>query len=135
MNSDTRPRGVAISSKKLTFIRGPNSYIVYELAETSFYDPSRPFTCLDGSKTVEFSEVNDDYCDCPDGTDEPGDHEISLQLFWSSCLLMMCLDSPGTAACSNGIFHCTNAGHRPQNIPSSKVNDGICGKSTTGSLA
>lgn len=43
------------------------------VAETSFYDPSRPFTCLDGSKTIDFSEVNDDYCDCPDATDEPGE--------------------------------------------------------------
>ena len=42
------------------------------IPETSFYDPSRPFSCFDGSKTIEFSEVNDDYCDCPDGSDEPG---------------------------------------------------------------
>ena len=37
-----------------------------------FYDPSKDFTCLDGSITVPFSSVNDDYCDCADGTDEPG---------------------------------------------------------------
>jgi len=37
-----------------------------------FYDPAKDFTCLDGSLTVPFSSVNDDYCDCADGTDEPG---------------------------------------------------------------
>lgn len=37
-----------------------------------FYDESKPFTCLDGSATIAFDRVNDDYCDCKDGSDEPG---------------------------------------------------------------
>ncbi|KAI9148546.1 hypothetical protein H9P43_010144 [Blastocladiella emersonii ATCC 22665] len=61
------------------------------------------FTCLDGSRTIAFSAVNDDYCDCPDGSDEPG-----------------------TAACAYGQFYCRNEGHLPSTIPSSRVNDGIC---------
>ncbi|XP_066031044.1 glucosidase 2 subunit beta-like, partial [Chamaea fasciata] len=80
----TRPRGVALS-------------------QLPFYDPSGPFRCLDGSGSVDFSWVNDDYCDCRDGSDEPG-----------------------TPACPNGRFHCTNAGHRPRSIPAAHVNDGVC---------
>uniref|UniRef100_A0A9J7X2B4 Glucosidase 2 subunit beta n=1 Tax=Cyprinus carpio carpio TaxID=630221 RepID=A0A9J7X2B4_CYPCA len=79
-----RPRGVPLTKKQ-------------------FYEEGKPFTCLDGSRTIPFDRVNDDYCDCKDGSDEPG-----------------------TAACPNGSFHCTNAGYRPMFIPSSRINDGIC---------
>uniref|UniRef100_A0A8C7TR43 Glucosidase 2 subunit beta n=1 Tax=Oncorhynchus mykiss TaxID=8022 RepID=A0A8C7TR43_ONCMY len=79
-----RPRGVPLSKRQ-------------------FYEENKPFTCLDGSSTIPFDRVNDDYCDCRDGSDEPG-----------------------TAACPNGSFHCTNAGFRPTFIPSSRINDGIC---------
>uniref|UniRef100_A0A8C9B7L3 Glucosidase 2 subunit beta n=1 Tax=Phocoena sinus TaxID=42100 RepID=A0A8C9B7L3_PHOSS len=68
-----------------------------------FYDESKPFTCLDGSASVPFDQVNDDYCDCKDGSDEPG-----------------------TAACPNGSFHCTNTGYKPLYISSRWVNDGVC---------
>ncbi|XP_050524060.1 glucosidase 2 subunit beta [Daktulosphaira vitifoliae] len=75
--------------------------IAFERA--SLYIPDKDFACLDGSFVIPFSFVNDDYCDCPDASDEPG-----------------------TSACPNGTFHCTNAGHRSLTIPSSRVNDGIC---------
>ncbi|XP_052534237.1 glucosidase 2 subunit beta-like [Tympanuchus pallidicinctus] len=74
-----------------------------DAVETITSEESQPFTCLDGSSTIAFEWVNDDYCDCRNGSDEPG-----------------------PSACPNGHFHCTNAGYRPQNIPSAHVNDGVC---------
>ncbi|XP_050297278.1 glucosidase 2 subunit beta isoform X2 [Anthonomus grandis grandis] len=73
------------------------------LSRTGLYDPEKNFTCLDGSKSIPFNQVNDDYCDCQDGSDEPG-----------------------TSACYGGTFHCPNAEYRPENIPSYRVNDGVC---------
>lgn len=73
------------------------------LSKASLYLPTKDFTCFDGTATIPFIHVNDDYCDCFDGSDEPG-----------------------TPACLNGVFHCTNAGHRPLNIPTSRINDGFC---------
>lgn len=47
-------------------------FSLFVFAEASFYDPTRDFNCLDGSGTIPFAYVNDDYCDCQDGSDEPG---------------------------------------------------------------
>ncbi|XP_019155691.1 PREDICTED: glucosidase 2 subunit beta-like isoform X2 [Ipomoea nil] len=59
--------------------------------------------CKNGSNKFTPAQLNDDFCDCPDGSDEPG-----------------------TSACPNGKFYCRNAGHMPLLINSSMVNDGIC---------
>ncbi|ORX59549.1 hypothetical protein DM01DRAFT_1282469 [Hesseltinella vesiculosa] len=68
-------------------------------------DGQQQWTCLDQSRTIAWSAVNDDYCDCPDGSDEPG-----------------------TSACPGTFFYCENKGHRPAYIKSWSVNDGVCGK-------
>lgn len=49
------------------------------------------------------ARINDDYCDCLHGEDEPG-----------------------TAACPHGVFWCANAAHRPRRLASSRVDDGVC---------
>ena len=41
------------------------------ISEMSFYAGEK-FTCLDGSATISMEWVKDDYCDCRDGSDEPG---------------------------------------------------------------
>ena len=42
------------------------------LVEASLYPFSENFVCFDGSATIAFENINDNYCDCPDGSDEPG---------------------------------------------------------------
>jgi hypothetical protein len=63
----------------------------------------KTFTCFDKSKTLPMSRVNDGYCDCPDGSDEPG-----------------------TNACGTGEFYCRNTGSVPLLIQKWMVNDGVC---------
>ena len=61
------------------------------------------FQCRDGSAKVPVAALNDDYCDCADGSDEPG-----------------------TSACPNSLFYCANKGHKSSEVFSSMVNDGVC---------
>ncbi|CAN3376987.1 hypothetical protein DIURU_001992 [Diutina rugosa] len=68
------------------------------------YNPGKPFRCIsDPSIVINWDQVNDNVCDCPDGSDEPG-----------------------TAACAQGKFWCANEGHYGQYIPSFLVKDGVC---------
>ncbi|XP_046554303.1 glucosidase 2 subunit beta-like isoform X1 [Haliotis rubra] len=81
-----RPRGVPLSRA-----------VLYQPGE------GNTFKCLNTVQEFPFEYVNDDYCDCDDGTDEPG-----------------------TAACPNMKFFCQNKGHVAEDILSSRVNDGYC---------
>lgn len=69
----------------------------------------QPFTCDNGAKVLAWTEFNDDYCDCEDGTDEPGT---------SACA--------GRTQSSDQGFYCRNVGHIAKLISSSFVNDGVC---------
>ena len=60
-----------------------------------------PFTCGSGSLSIPSSYVNDNFCDCEDGSDEPH-----------------------TAACHHGQFQCVAVPSTA--ISKSKVGDGIC---------
>lgn len=47
--------------------------IEHSLYASDKFKSSGQWTCLDDSKTIPYAAVNDDYCDCPDGSDEPGE--------------------------------------------------------------
>ena len=63
------------------------------------------FVCEEGSTKLPSTAVNDDFCDCDDGSDEPG-----------------------TAACaqSDRWFYCPNEGGNARYVYPSRVGDGIC---------
>ncbi|KAL0881349.1 hypothetical protein ABMA27_001226 [Loxostege sticticalis] len=70
-------------------------------------DSNREFKCLNSDQRIPFDQVNDDYCDCDDSSDEPS-----------------------TTACVNGTFFCDTQYPNKQvaynKVLSNKVNDGIC---------
>lgn len=78
------------------------------MKQAMFYLPNdmEEFVCIHSRETIDFLKINDDYCDCLDGSDEPG-----------------------TNACPNGIFFCafqhSNSKFKKL-LPSTMVNDGIC---------
>lgn len=71
--------------------------------DEKYYFDGAMIACKDGSKYFPRNRLNDGFCDCPDGTDEPG-----------------------TSACPESKFYCRNAGDTPCFIFSSRVNDRIC---------
>ncbi|KAK9464280.1 glucosidase II beta subunit-like-domain-containing protein [Lipomyces arxii] len=92
--------GQTVLSAKSAHIRGISK------ADEALYvpGPNGEWACLNHPEIIiPFSRVNDDYCDCPDGSDEPG-----------------------TSACENGKFYCHNRGHIPGVLSSARVNDGVC---------
>ncbi|CAK9858796.1 unnamed protein product [Sphagnum jensenii] len=67
------------------------------------YFSSATIWCKDGTKSFPRERLNDNFCDCADGTDEPG-----------------------TSACLEGKFYCKDTGITPRRVFASRVNDGIC---------
>ena len=68
---------------------------------------SGTYACDENARIIPRSRVNDEYCDCADGSDEPG-----------------------TSACAGRDggrgFYCVNAGATPLKVPASRVDDGVC---------
>lgn len=93
-----------------------------------FYQDPTTFTCISNPAVqIPFSAVNDDFCDCPDGSDEPGTSACS-HLSRNSPLTVA--ERPGNSDLELQLalpgFYCKNKGHRPSYVPFQRVNDGIC---------
>lgn len=63
---------------------------------------------LDPSIVLLFDQINDDFCDCPDGSDEPGTNACEYTS-----------EHPQ-------LFYCANQGFKPNYIENYKLNDGVC---------
>nr|XP_054765130.1 glucosidase 2 subunit beta-like [Lytechinus pictus] len=75
-----RPRGVSLSNEPLYNKESQGEY----------------FTCIDGSKKILRSQINDDYCDCPDSSDEPVNDGIC-----DCCDASDEYEGPGAGKCIN----------------------------------
>ncbi|XP_070505659.1 uncharacterized protein [Chironomus tepperi] len=103
---DVKPlQPAALDHKKI-----PLGIRIRDLEHYQHRYPNQLFKCLNSpDEEISFSKINDDYCDCSDGTDETS-----------------------TNACNNGKFYCTkqlrHKTGRGQDvfIPTSRINDKIC---------
>ncbi|KAF4547097.1 Glucosidase II beta subunit-like protein 1 [Elsinoe fawcettii] len=93
-----------------------------------FYKDTETFTCISNpSIKLPFAQVNDDFCDCPDGSDEPGTAACSSlsPLSPSSPADTNIVDTINATIALPG-FYCKNKGHQPSYLPFTAVNDGKC---------
>ena len=76
---------------------------LWERYEASIDESAGTFRCFDGSRTIPLSQINDNYGDCDDLSDEPG-----------------------TGLNHSAMFYCHNNDGTPQEIPYWSVGDGVC---------
>ena len=97
------------------------------LEVAKYYQDSNTFTCISNPTVqIPFSAVNDDFCDCPDGSDEPGTSACSYLSRNSPLGVADRFGNEGEIVPALPGFYCKNKGHRPSFVPFQRVNDGIC---------
>lgn len=92
-----------------------------------YYKESSTFFCDNNTKELTLDQLNDDYCDCLDGIDEPGTSACSYinqnpdkdTVFSSS-------NFKYSSTINKSLFYCENKGYNPAFLNTNKVNDGYC---------
>lgn len=92
-----------------------------------YYKDPESFTCISApSIHLSIASLNDDFCDCPDGSDEPGTSACAhLSPLSPVSLGSTPTDDLGTTIALPG-FYCKNKGHQASYVPFTIVNDGVC---------
>ncbi|CCD24149.1 Gtb1p NDAI_0C04900 [Naumovozyma dairenensis CBS 421] len=81
-----------------------------KLYENNRVISTNKWKCLNNPEIeINWDQINDNICDCPDGSDEPGTFACNLE-----------------SSSSSSLFYCENDGFIPRFISKSKVMDGVC---------
>ncbi|KAJ4349728.1 uncharacterized protein N0V89_008346 [Didymosphaeria variabile] len=92
-----------------------------------YYKDATSFTCISNPELkLDVSRINDDYCDCPDGSDEPGTSACSYISPLSPKQPSRYGATKINASQALPGFYCKNKGHIASYVPFTNVNDGVC---------